>query len=192
MAVIIEVPPRFRIVLSADATATDPRDIVIGPSGAFGDGRHESTRMCLQAIAAFAPRDPFRMFDVGSGSGILSIGAAKLGGSAVGVEIDDEANTVARAHAIRNGVDDRVRFSLDWPEGVFAVVVANILREPLVGLAPRITAALAPTGTLILAGLVATDMPDITAAYAPLLGGLRPEIFERGVWRSMVWRRRIG
>jgi ribosomal protein L11 methyltransferase len=144
--------------------------------------------MCLQALAVFAPRGRFRMLDVGSGSGILSIAAAKLGGEAVGVEIDAEANEIAAENARRSGVADRVAFGDAWPGGCFEVVVANILRTVLVDLANDIVLRLAPAGVLVLSGLVSTDVPETVARYAPLLDGRRPEIFERGPWRTLVWR----
>ncbi|WP_437676959.1 50S ribosomal protein L11 methyltransferase [Sorangium sp. So ce131] len=186
---IIDVPPRFRVVTGPWDAEIDERTIVLGPSHAFGDGRHESTRMCLQALASFAPRGGFRLFDVGSGTGILSIGAAKLGGEAVGVDIDDAAIGIAEGNARRSGVEGRVSFATTWPDGTFDIVVANILRDVLTALAPRVVARLAPTGTLILSGLVSTDVPEIVARYAPLLAGSRPEIFERNTWRTLVWRR---
>ena len=96
---IIEVPPRFRVAVGEGRrgrTVPDERhDRCSRRALAFGDSTHETTRMCLQALAAFAPRRPFRLLDVGSGTGILSIGAVKLGGSAIGVEIDGEAANVA-------------------------------------------------------------------------------------------------
>lgn len=185
---LIDVPPRFRVVTGPWDAEVDERTIVLGPGRAFGDGRHESTRMCLQALAAFAPRGGFRLLDVGSGTGILSIGAAKLGGEAFGVDIDAAAVAIAEDNARRSGVEARVRFATTWPSGTFDLVVANILREVLVELAPRLVARLAPSGTLILSGLVFTDVPEIVARYAPLLAGRRPEIFERSAWRTLVWR----
>lgn len=181
------MPPRFRVTTDPDA-ATDERTVVLTPSRAFGDGRHESTRMCLQALAAFAPRAPFRLLDVGSGSGVLAIGAAKLGAEAVGVEIDAAANDAARANARRNGVEGRTTFGEAWPPGKFEVVIANILRDTLLELAPLVTARLAPGGLLVLSGIVSTDVPAIIARYAPALGARRPELFERGPWRAAVWR----
>ncbi|XXX76833.1 50S ribosomal protein L11 methyltransferase [Sorangium sp. So ce134] len=185
---IIDVPPRFRVVAGPWDAEVDERTIVLGPGHAFGDGRHETTRMCLQALAAFAPRSGFRLFDVGSGTGILSIAAAKLGGEAIGVDIDAAAIAIAAESARRSGVEARVRFATAWPDGTFDIVVANILRDVLAELAPLIVARLAPAGTLILSGLVSTDVPEIVARYAPLLAGRRPEIFERGAWRTLVWR----
>ncbi len=185
---IVDVPPRFRVVRAPWKGEVDDRTIVLGASHAFGDGRHESTRMCLQALAVYAPRGGFRLLDVGSGSGILSIGAAKLGGEAVGVEIDPEANVVAEENARLSRVEGRVSFGTAWPVGTFDVIVANILRDVLVMLASEIVRRLAPSGTLILSGLVSTDVPVMIGRYAPLLGGRRPDIFERGEWRALVWR----
>ncbi|WP_437578483.1 50S ribosomal protein L11 methyltransferase [Sorangium sp. So ce887] len=185
---VIEVPPRFRVILGPWDAEIDERTIVLGPSHAFGDGRHESTRMCLQALASFAPRGGFRLFDVGCGTGILSIAAAKLGGEAIGVDIDAAALAVAEENGRRSAVEGRVSFATTWPDGTFDIVVANILRDVLAELAPLIVARLAPLGTLILSGLVSTDAPEIVARYAPLLAGRRPEIFERDAWRTLVWR----
>lgn len=124
------------------------------------------------------------MLDVGSGTGILSIAAAMLGGTAVGVEIDEAANEAARQNARLNGFD--IRFQTTWPEGTFDVVVANILRDILLELAPAITSR--ARGLLVLSGLVSTDVPAIVARYSPLRGDRRPEIFEREAWRTLVWR----
>lgn len=185
--IVVDAPPRFRVVTTDLDEPLDARTIVLSPSRAFGDGRHESTRTCLQALAAFAPAPPFRMLDVGSGTGVLAIAAAKLGGSAVGVEIDEAANAHATRDAIRNGVASVVRFGTEWPDGAFDVVVANILREILLAIADRIAERLAKRSLLVLSGLVSTDVPAIVARYAPLVGA-RPEIFERGPWRTLVFR----
>lgn len=180
-----ELSPRFRVV---DAPVPpDARTLVVLPSHAFGDGEHETTRMCVQAIGALAPSPPFRVLDVGSGTGILSIAAAKLGGTAVGVEIDEAANEAARANARASGVGPAVRFGTAWPEGAFELVVANILRGVLVELADKIVGRAATRGVLVLSGLVSTDVPALVAVYAPRLGGARPEIFERAEWRTLVW-----
>jgi len=186
------VPSRFAIV-EVPPERPDARTIVIAPTGAFGDGRHETTGMCLHALAVFAPRRRFRILDVGSGSGILTIAAAKLGAEGVGVEIDPAANVAAAENARRSGVAGQVRFGADWPESgpgeePFDVVVANILRDVLLDLADPIVARLARGGLLVLSGLVSTDVPEIVARYAPRLSGRRPEIFERGAWRALVWR----
>lgn len=161
---------------------------MLAPSPAFGDGRHETTRMCLQALRAFAPTPPFSLLDVGSGTGILAIAAAKLGARATGIDIDPTANAVAATNARLSGVADRVMFGTEWPSGTFEIVVANILRGVLLQLAQPIAARAARPACLVLSGLVSTDVPDVIARYAPLLGGARPEIFDREAWRALVWR----
>lgn len=170
-------------------------NIAVVESRAFGDGSHPTTRVCLDAVRALAPlgATPWRMLDFGSGTGVLAIGAAKLGAQeAIGVEIDEAALSVSEENARRNGVTERVAFarSLDAVSGAFELVVANILRDVVVAFAEPLVARLAANGALVLSGLVATDTPVVIAAYAPRLAGRRPEIYERGDWRALVWRAR--
>ena len=185
---MIEIPPRFRVAPAPFAGPVDGRTLVLHRSSAFGDGQHETTRMCVQALSVFAPREPFRVLDVGSGSGILSIAAAKLGAEAHGVETDEAANAVARENARASGVEGRATFGTAWPAGRFEVVLANILRGVLLDLAEEIAARIASPGLLVLSGLVSTDVPEIVARYSPLVGVARPEVFERGPWRALVFR----
>jgi ribosomal protein L11 methyltransferase len=169
-------------------------EIALVPSRAFGDGSHPTTSVSLQAVRALAPRglQTWRTLDFGSGTGILSIAAALLGATAVGVEIDDAALAVSRENAELNGVGDRVSFvrSLDDAPGPFDLVVANILAGVLVTFADALVARLAANGALVLCGLVATDVPVVIASYSPKLDGRRPEIYERDEWRALVWRAR--
>lgn len=187
---VLEIPPRFRVV--TDPVPPDDRTIVVQPGRAFGDGHHETTRLCVQAVGALAPRGrPWTFLDWGSGTGILSIAAAKLGATAVGIDIDDASNAAATRNAELSGVGDRMRFGRDDPGGAHDLVVANILRDVLLVLADDIVRGVALGGTLVLSGLVSTDVPPITARYAPLLGGKRPEVYELGSWRALVWRSRL-
>jgi ribosomal protein L11 methyltransferase len=188
---VIEIAPRWRIVSVPSAQRDDRVELVIDPGPGFGDGTHETTRLCLQAIAALAPRDePWRMLDFGSGSGILSIGAARLGAVVEAVEIDALAVAHADRNALANGVADRIRqCTLEDARGLFDFVVANILRAVLVEFADALVARLRPGATLVLSGLVSTDVPQVSARYAALLGDQRPEVYERGEWRALVWRR---
>src|SRR5579863_4346355 len=95
----VVIAPRWRIVPMLRADENDETRLVIDPGPGFGDGAHETTQLCLQAIAALAPRSPpWRMLDFGSGSGILAIGAAKLGAVVDAVEID----ALAGAHGERS------------------------------------------------------------------------------------------
>lgn len=190
---MLEIPPCFRVI-HASSPVDDERAIVLRPGHAFGCGRHETTQLCLQAIGHFAPRPPrpWRLLDVGSGSGILSIGAAKLGATAFGVELDASANALAEENARLSGVSDRATFSQRFPDAPasFDVVVANILCDILVELAERVVAMKTAAGTLVLSGLLSTDVPVVSAAYARWLDGRRPEIYQRGEWRALAWRRR--
>ncbi len=178
------ISPRFRGVTVAPPVP-DARTIVVTPGRAFGDGHHETTQLCVQAVGALGPRDrPWTFLDWGSGSGILSIAAVKLGATAIGIDIDDDANVAAARNALLSGVT--ATFGRDPVPGTFDLVVANILRDVLLALAEAIVANVG--GTLVLSGLVGTDVPAITARYAPLLAGRRPEVYERGSWRALVWR----
>jgi ribosomal protein L11 methyltransferase len=169
--------------------------IAIGAGPGFGDGTHPTTQVCLQAIQFLAPRDrAWRMLDFGSGSGILSIRAAQLGASVLAVEIDPAAMEHGRSNAGANGVAHRIEHSrtLDAAPGPFDLIVANILRAVLLTFAERVAARLSPAGALVLSGLVSTDVPELSARYSPLMDrpgrNARPEIYERGDWRALVWR----
>lgn len=168
--------------------------ILLAESRAFGDGSHETTQLSLEAVKALAPRDrdDWRFLDFGSGTGILSIAAALRGATAIGVEIDEAALAVSAENARLNDVAERSSFvrSLDDAPGSFDVVVANILADVLVRFADALVARMAPQSALVLCGLVATDVPVLIATYAPRLEGRRPEIYERGEWRALVWRAR--
>ncbi len=187
----IHVAPRWEVLpLDADA---DPGTIPIrldqGPG--FGDGSHPTTQLCLQGIAALAPRDrQWRMLDVGSGSGILSIASALLGARVDAVEIDARAIEHAERGFRANGVAHCVcsRSSLDEVAGPFDLVVANIWRAVLLGFAEAIASRRAPGGSVLLSGLVSTDVPEVSVRYATLLGGERPEVYQRDEWRALLWR----
>lgn len=141
--------------------------VVIDPETAFGSGEHGSTRGALllldRAMARHASRQAHqgaRVIDLGSGSAILAIAAAKLGAArAFGIEFDVEANPVAERNVERNGVGDRVVIlegdaSELAPLGAPAdIVVSNILRNVNVLLLPSIKAALATRGVAIFAGM---------------------------------------
>jgi ribosomal protein L11 methylase PrmA len=72
--------------------------------------------------------------------------------------------------------------------GPFELVVANILRGVLLAFADALSGVCARGGALVLSGLVSTDVPEVSASYAPRLGGARPEVYEREDWRALVWR----
>lgn len=196
MATSIAIPPCWNIVTPTQPASAGKLAIVIEPGTSFGDGSHPTTQLCLQALAALAPRQQtgWRMLDFGSGSGVLAIAAARLGAEVDAIEIDPAAIAEAERNAQLSGVGDRIRCSrtLDGVTGPFELIVANILQPVLLEYAVGLAGRLAIGGTLVLSGLVATDAPVLSARYAPLLSGVRPEIFELGEWRALVWRRVAG
>jgi len=188
----VHVPPRW-LILPAEAVApAEVLPIRLCDGVGFGDGTHPTTRVCLQALAALAPRDrTFRLLDFGSGSGILAIAAAAhLGGSVDAVEIDPRAIEHAKRNVHVNGVGHLVRqlTSLDDAVGPFDFIVANIARAVLSSFAEQLVSLLAPGGALVLSGLVSTDVPEVSARYMPFFAGERPERYDRDEWRALVWR----
>lgn len=169
---------------------TDPMVVVLDPETAFGSGEHGSTRAALALLERLlVPED--LMLDLGSGSGILSICAARLGARrAIGIEVDSDANVIARANVDRNNVADRVAI-LDGDAGVLApllgpadVVVSNILREVNVSLLPAIRQALAPKGVVIFSGMEQPERDLFLPAMAEAGLRLDQEATDDGWWAA--------
>jgi ribosomal protein L11 methyltransferase len=168
--------------------------IRLDPGQAFGTGHHETTRLCLAALAAVV-RPGHRVLDVGTGSGILSIAAVKLGACAVDAcDIDPVAVDVARANVDANGVRGAVRVALgsiaDAANGAYDVAVANINTEADIALAPALAEALVPGGLAIVSGFLAVDLPAVRAALRR--AGLRPTAARHeGEW-ALLEASRVG
>jgi ribosomal protein L11 methyltransferase len=141
-------------------------NIVLDPGLAFGTGTHPTTRLCLRWLAA-RELGARRVIDFGCGSGILAITAMKLGaGSAWGVDIDPAAVAAARDNALRNAVEAHfVSAAEEVPAGA-EIVVANILAQPLVVLAPLLSGLNAPGGALALSGILVEQAQEVRDAYA--------------------------
>ncbi len=193
----ISVPPNWEVLppWRENPSSRESKIIRINPGAGFGTGTHETTQLCLQAVA-FALRNTegkkICVLDFGSGSGILSIAAAVLGAEVDGVEIDPLAIDNANENASLNQLLGTVRFTktieeLGTPGKKYPVVIANILRPVLLEFAPLLTSKLEHPGKVVLSGLISTDLPDVISRYSGLLGGVRPEIFERGEWRALVF-----
>lgn len=162
------------------SVADGDRVIDLDPGRAFGTGGHATTRLviALAEEAADAEGRPVRRFlDLGCGSGILAIAAARLWPRARGlaVDVDPEATACAEENFARNGVttvETRAGTLADAP-GPFDVVLANIQADVLLPLAPELVGALAPGATLVLSGLLTDATPPVLAAY--LAAGLTLE-----------------
>ncbi len=133
--------------------------LALEPGMAFGTGTHPTTRLALTLLARYVPHvPPGRLLDVGCGSGILSLGALQLGvASALGVDIEAEAVTVARQNAERNGLQDRAEFQLgSWElaDGAYEVIAANIYLGPLVNMMHALRRCLLPRGVMVLSGIM--------------------------------------
>jgi ribosomal protein L11 methyltransferase len=173
------------------ADAGHPVVIVrLDPGLAFGTGTHASTALCLDWLDA-AALDDARILDVGCGSGILAVAALRLGAaSAVALDIDPQALTATRENALRNELAERLvvqSAAAPWGAG-YEVVLANILAEPLIGMAPRFAAAVRAGGALVLAGLLAAQADAVAGACAPWFDMERPRI--RDGWARLAGHRR--
>ena len=158
---------RLWIGASWHAAPADASAIVrIDPGMAFGTGSHPTTRLVLRFLEQLVYGGE-RLLDYGCGSGILAIAAAKLGAGPIdAVDTDEQAVEVARDNALANGV--AVATSL--PDGLAArrydLVVANILAQPLIELAPALAGRLRTGGRIALAGILESQAEDVRAAYA--------------------------
>lgn len=151
--------------------AADEVVLALDPGMAFGTGLHPTTRLCLAAIERLADEDRIdgrRVLDVGCGSGILAIAAARLGAERVlGLDTDPIAIEATTANARRNHVSRRLRArlgTLPSAEGPFDVVLANLIASLLVRLATDLHDELAPGGTLVASGIFVDRAPEVRGA----------------------------
>lgn len=168
--------------------------LTIDPGQAFGTGTHETTRMCLRMIEDVfdlspPPRD---VLDVGTGTGILGIAAARLGAKRVlGVDTDPVAVEVAGKNAVENGAADRFRAEttpLSSIPGAFDLVLGNLIAEILVDLAAELARRTVPGGRLILSGILAEKAGWVAGEF----GRHRVSTVSKaadGPWAALLLRR---
>ncbi len=170
-------------------------DVVLelDPGMAFGTGLHPTTRMCILACERLVGHD-MRVLDLGTGSGILAIAAAKLGAASVlALDVDGVAAKVARENVAMNGLEDRVQVvqgSIDQAisDRGYDLVLANIIASVIAELAPELHAATAPDGVLVVSGIIEEREGMVVEALKA--AGLRiEETMAEGDWRAMVCRR---
>jgi ribosomal protein L11 methyltransferase len=178
------------------ADGRDPaRTIVIDPGMAFGTGDHPTTRGVVRLLQG-AVRDGDVVADLGAGSAVLAIAAAKLGASrVVAIELDDEAIGNAEENVARNGVADRVTVLCGDAHLLLPlvapvrVVLANIISSVLVGLLPLIERALAPGGVAILSGILVEERAHMLAALEATGWRVDAEDAEDVWWSARIVRR---
>jgi ribosomal protein L11 methyltransferase len=154
-------PPWDAYTASADEAV-----LILNPGQAFGTGLHATTQLCLRVIETLsATRQGANLLDLGCGSGILSLAGVLFGfASAFGVDVDRLAVWCARANARLNHLMKPVTFrsgSIEVVSGHFEVVVANILLEPIVAMLAPLHRVIAPGGTVILSGILASEVPQL-------------------------------
>lgn len=163
------VRPGFWIVPSWSRTPEGAQSVIhLDPGMAFGTGTHPTTLMCLRWLLRQDLQGK-RLLDYGCGSGILAIAAAMQGATPVdAVDLDPAALEASQQNARNNQVSIRVGLP-DLAQGVYEVLVANILATPLKVLAPLLCQHVQAGGELILAGVLERQKDELQAAYAPWL-----------------------
>ena len=168
---------------------------------AFGTGHHETTALCLRVLSDLSKKRRFaNVLDLGCGTGLLAIGAAKLWRRPVlASDIDVVAVEVTRENACANGEAPLIRAltadGLTHPvlakQAPYDLIIANILASPLTKLAPEIARALAPGGIAVLSGLLQWQENLVASFYRPhglILRGTRRD----GVWSALTLERPTG
>lgn len=181
--------------------AGDRLPVILDPGLTFGTGAHPSTQMVMEFMENLDLQEK-ACLDLGSGSGILSIAALRLGAkTAVGVDIDPKAEDIARQNAAYNGyghpeftaltgnvtADRKLMQRLSGAH--YDLVLVNIVADVIIGLAPVLPAFLDDSSVLLLSGILDTRLEDVTAALTK--EGL--EVLARGVkedWRSLKVRKK--
>jgi ribosomal protein L11 methyltransferase len=187
----LRVGERFVVRPSWEPYEAQPNDLVItlDPGQAFGTGTHETTQLLLGALSGHV-QEGMRVLDVGTGSGILAIGACLLGAAHVtAIDTDPLAVSATLENAEANSVSERIAASDTPVEAIkeaFPLVLANIEARVLVPLVDVLTARVTPGGKLFLSGLLAQDMERMHAAYAHMRV-LRE--LQAGDWRALLLER---
>ena len=175
--------------------------VILDPGLTFGTGAHPSTQMVMAAMEELV-KPGSRCLDLGSGSGILSIAALRLGAqSAVGVDIDPKAEDIARENAAYNHFAAPAFTALtgnvtaDRPlmerlaKDTYDVVLVNIVADVIIGLAPTLPVFLKSNSTLICSGILDTRLADVQAALEAA-GLTVTAVFRQEDWRCITAKRR--
>lgn len=175
------------VVVAPGASAPPGRDaIVLDGHLAFGDGLHPTTVLCVEALERRASAAPLgTVLDVGTGTGVLAIVAARLGAPRVlAQDIDPLSLWAARRHVHDNGVATIVDVVDTLPDAPFDLVVANLYFAPLLALLPALATRVAPGGTLLVSGFGLDARARVEAACVAA-GLVVRDVREREGWGSL-------
>lgn len=176
----IEIGERWWVCPSWCETPAGAKEVIIlDPGRAFGTGRHETTLLCLQALLRSSISAQSVVIDYGCGSGILGIAAAKLGAQVLATDIDPIALECARENAAQNDVSLALHEDPEVIQTKADIVVANILLNPLITLAPHLVSLLKPGGHIIFAGVLNGQCDDLRRAYAHAIE-FQPAVLKAG------------
>ena len=197
----VEVGENLIVVPYWDAEDTNGRTpIILDPGLTFGTGAHPSTQMVMEAMERLV-QPGWKCLDLGSGSGILSIAALRLGAeSAVGMDIDPKAEDIARENAAYNGftapaftaitgnVTEDAHLMEELRRTEYDLVLVNIVADVIIGLSPVLPRFLTEHSTLICSGILDVRLPDVLAALEK--AGLEvTATYEKEDWRCVTAKR---
>jgi ribosomal protein L11 methyltransferase len=185
----------------ADKVPESCEPLLIEAAMAFGTGHHGTTQGCLRALDRLANDGVIgkSVIDVGCGTAVLAMGAARIWpGEVLASDIDKVAVDVARANVVANGLEGRVKCleaaGLDNAEiqtaAPFDLIFANILKGPLIDLAPGLTGNLVPGGYLILSGILNEQADEVAEVYARN-GNSTADREEIGDWTTLTLRKNL-
>lgn len=190
----VEIGKRLVIKPSWETYDKDPTRVIVelDPGQAFGTGGHQTTRLCLAALEDYV-QPGMAVADIGTGSGILSLAAAKLGAATVhATDIDSLPREIARENVRRNSLTDRIHIHemdvFDVQAQNCDLVVANIIAMTIIELTPSIHDRLKPGGLFIGSGIVEDRLPEVLTALE-VNGFQWIETREEEIWRAVVARR---
>lgn len=172
---------------------TDEGEVLlkVDPGNAFGSGTHQTTALCLEALEQLVDRD-MTVFDVGTGSGILAMAAAKLGASQVrAVDISPVAVKTAAANVTANQLQAVVKVKegdlLHGAQGQADLIVANLLADIIINLLPDIPAKLRPQGYFLASGIIEERLQDVVSAAA-LQNLSVTQLLRKDGWTAVVFK----
>ncbi len=171
--------------------------VTIYPGMAFGTGRHATTRLCLRALEeVWEQVQPdadaaWQVLDVGTGTGILALAAARLGAGVLAIDVDPEAVAAALENVRLNGLEAQVLVEptlLHTIRRQFALILANLTTPDLLQGAEALSGHLVSGGALIISGFLESDLPELEPRFLGL--GLKREgLLTQDDWGALIWRR---